>query len=117
MYLNHTSPFNEKPQRPSRSRKKKGDAKTVVHTERPEELNFLLDATGNLREVWIKGDKYHRAGYVFVGDVKSDWFFFHAEKRLSKSGAFPEALTAVRAEIQRRINAGKWSITEPRPAA
>ncbi len=112
MYLDRTTPFNEKPQKPRRSRGKK---KVNVPVERPEELNFLLDASGKLREVWIKGDEHHRAGYLFVGDVKSDWFFFNAEKRLSKSGAFPQALTAVRAEIQRRIDAGKWSITEPRP--
>ncbi len=43
MYLNHTSPFNEKPRKPRRSRKKKGNAKTVVQTERPECINFTFD--------------------------------------------------------------------------
>jgi hypothetical protein len=98
MYLKRTSSFNEKP---SRSRRKK----KVVHTERPEELNYSYDAKGELT-IWIKKTQ----SFAPVKTIKSIWFLTKLQTHLKQTGKFPAVYKAVSAEIQRRIDAGE--ITE-----
>jgi hypothetical protein len=98
MYLKRTSSFNEKRSR-LRCKKK------VVHTERPEALNYSYDAKGELT-IWIKKTQ----GFAPVKTIKSIWFLTKLQTHLKETGKFPAVYRAVSAEIQRRIDAGK--ITE-----
>jgi hypothetical protein len=56
MYLNRTSPFNEKPHRSSRRKKSASKGKhAVAQVERAWELHFAPDHTGQIGMVWTSG--------------------------------------------------------------